>query len=60
MYAKCGKVNVSLPKETDPEKLSIEEVLNLLDEKLKDKTNANLKKKKTKKRKIIQTKKTIN
>ncbi len=37
MYAKYGKVNVSLPKDTDLEKLSINEVLNLLNEKLKDK-----------------------
>ena len=37
MYAKYGKVNVSLPKDTDLEKLSISEVLNLLNEKLKDK-----------------------
>ena len=37
MYAKYGKVNVSLPKGTDLEKLSIDEVINLLNEKLKDK-----------------------
>ena len=37
MYAKYGKVNVSLPKDIDLEKLSISEVLNLLNEKLKDK-----------------------
>jgi len=37
MYAKYGKVNVSLPKDTDLEKLSLDEVLNLLNEKLKDK-----------------------
>ena len=37
MYAKYGKVNVSLPKDTDLEKLSLDEVLNLLNNKLKDK-----------------------
>ena len=37
MYAKYGKVNVSLPKDTDLEKLSLDEVLNLLNKKLKDK-----------------------
>ena len=37
MYAKYGKVNVSLPKDTDLEKLSLDEVLNLLNQKLKDK-----------------------
>ncbi len=36
MYAKYGKLNISLPKETDLEKLSIEELLKLIDEKLKD------------------------
>ena len=36
IYAKYGKLNISLPKETDLEKLSIEELLNLINEKLKD------------------------
>ncbi len=36
MYAKYGKLNISLPKETDLEKLSIEELLKLINEKLKD------------------------
>ena len=50
MYAKYGKVNVSLPKDTDLEKLSLDEVLNLLNEKLKDK-NSNLRRKISKKKK---------
>ena len=36
MYAKYGKLNISLPKETDLEKLSIDELLNLINKKLKD------------------------
>ncbi len=36
MYAKYGKLNISLPKETDLEKLSIEDILKLINEKLKD------------------------
>ena len=36
MYAKYGKLNISLPKETDLEKLSIEELLKLINKKLKD------------------------
>jgi len=36
MYAKYGKLNISLPKETDLEKLSIEELLKLINQKLKD------------------------
>ena len=50
MYAKYGKVNVSLPKDTDLEKLSLDEVLNLLNEKLKDK-KLNPKRKISKKKK---------
>ncbi len=50
MYAKYGKVNVSLPKDTDLEKLSLDEVLNLLNEKLKDK-KTNTRRKISKKKK---------
>ncbi len=50
MYAKYGKVNVSLPKNIDLEKLSLDEVLNLLNEKLKDK-NSNPRRKISKKKK---------
>jgi len=51
MYAKFGKVNVSLPKDTDLEKLVINEVINLLNEKLKDKKLPS-KKKFSKKKKV--------
>jgi len=44
IYAKHGKVNVSLPKGTDLEKLSINEVINLLNEKVKDKKPSSRKK----------------
>ena len=50
MYAKYGKVNVSLPKDTDLEKLSIDEVINLLNEKLKDKKTSSRKKTSKKKK----------
>ena len=60
MYAKYGKVNISLPKDSDLEKLSIDEVLNLLDEKLKDnninKKRISSKKKISKKKKIKKSK----
>jgi len=62
IYAKFGKVNVSLPKEVDIEKLEIEEVLKLLDEKLKDKkgfTNKKIRATKKRKAKIKKAKKTI-
>ena len=54
IYAKYGKLNISLPKETDLEKLSIEELLKLINEKLKDggypkKKKSNLSKKKNSK-----------
>ncbi len=60
IYAKFGKMNISLPKDTDLEKLSIDEVLNLLDEKLKDnntgKGTSYSKKKIPKKRKLKKSK----
>ncbi len=60
MYAKYGKVNISLPKDSDLEKLSIDEVLNLLDEKLKDnninKRTRSSKKEISKKKKIKKSK----
>jgi len=36
MYAKYGKLNISLPKETNLEKLLVEDVIKLINEKLKD------------------------
>ena len=50
VYAKYGKVNVSLPKDTDLEKLSLDEVLSLLNEKIKDK-KSNSRRKISKKKK---------
>ncbi len=44
MYIKCGNTNVSLTKETDVEKFSIDEAIVLLEEKLKDKKGSDLKK----------------
>ena len=40
IYAKYGKLNISLPKDTDLEKLSIEELLKLINEKLQDGGNS--------------------
>ncbi len=51
MYVKSGKINVSLPKDTDLEKFSIEDALNLLEEKLKSKKGNSLKKTKITKKK---------
>jgi len=57
IYAKYGKVNVSLPKETDLEKLSIDQVLNLLESKTKDSKKLSKGKSKSIKRKISTKKK---
>ena len=57
MYAKVGKVNVSLPKDVDIDKLSIEEVIKLLDEKLKDKKNFTNKKTNISKKRVSKIKK---
>ena len=54
MYAKYGKINISLPKETDLEKLSIEELLKLINEKIKD--SGYPKKKKSKSKREINSK----
>ena len=56
IYAKLGKVNVSLPKGTDVEKITIEEVMALLEEKLKDKKSLNNKKSSISKRKVSKVK----
>ena len=37
VYLKCGKTNVSLAKDTDLEKFTIDDAVSLLEEKLKDK-----------------------
>ena len=44
VYLKCGKTNVSLAKDTDLEKLSIDDAVLLLEEKLKDKKGSITKK----------------
>ena len=59
VYAKYGKVNISLPKDIDLEKLTIDEVLNLLNEKLNDTKNSDNKNKNSRK-KIVKTKKLKN
>ena len=57
IYAKFGKVNVSLPKDIDIEKLEINEVLKLLDEKLGDKKAFSNKKIKATRKKTSKVKK---
>jgi len=37
VYVKCGKINVSLPKDTNLEKFQLDNALILLEEKMKDK-----------------------
>ena len=44
VYLKCGKTNVSLAKDTDLEKFTIDDAVSLLEEKLKDKKGSILKK----------------
>ena len=44
LYIKCGKTNVSLPKDTDLEKFTLDNALVLLDEKMKDKKGSSFKK----------------
>ena len=56
VYIKCGKTNVSLPKDTDLDKFSIEDAIVLLEEKIKDKKVPNLKKNKTRNKKIANKK----
>ena len=56
VYLKCGKTNISLTKETDLEKFTIDNAVSLLEEKLKEKKGSILKKtkisnKKTKRKK---------
>ncbi len=58
VYIKCGKTNVSLPKDTNLDNFSIEDATVLLEEKLKDKKVPNLKKNKTRNKKIVYKKKT--
>ena len=57
MYVKCGKTNVSLAKDTDLEKFSIENAKVLLEEKLKDKKGSIIKKTKKSRKKSVSKKK---
>ena len=57
VYIKCGKTNVSLPKDTNLDSFSIEDATVLLEEKLKDKSTE-FKKNKTRNKKIVYKKKT--
>ena len=56
VYLKCGKINVSLAKDTDLEKFTIDDAVSLLEEKLKDKKGSTLKKKKSNKKSNRKTK----
>ena len=44
VYLKCGKTNVSISKDTDLEKFSIDDAVFLIEEKLKDKKGSTSKK----------------
>ena len=57
VYLKCGKTNVSLAKDTDLEKLTIDDAVSLLEEKLKDKKGSTLKKTKISNKKTTREKK---
>jgi len=57
VYLKCGKTNVSIAKDTDLEKLSIDDAVFLLEAKLKDKKGSISKKIKISNKKITRKKK---
>jgi len=57
VYLKCGKTNVSLAKDTDLEKFTIDDAASLLEEKLKDKKGSILKKTKISDKKTSMKKK---
>ena len=57
VYLKCGKTNVSIAKDTDIEKFTIDDAVCLLEEKLKDKKGAILKKTKISNKKTTRKKK---
>ena len=56
MYAKYGKLNISLPKETDIEQLSVDVVSKLINQKLKDSKNSASKKSSYSKKRNSKTK----
>ena len=57
LYIKCGKTNVSLPKDTDIEKFTLENALVLLEEKMRDQKSSGFKKNKVINKKISKNKK---
>ena len=57
VYLKCGKINVSIAKDTDIEKITIDDAVSLLEEKLKDKKGSILKKTKVINKKTTRKKK---
>jgi DNA topoisomerase-1 len=57
VYLKCGKTNVSIAKDTDIEKFTIDDAVSLLEEKLKDKKGSILKKTKISNKKTTRKKK---
>ena len=57
VYLKCGKTNVSIAKDTDIEKFTIDDAVILLEEKIKDKKGASLKKTKITNKKTTSKKK---
>ena len=56
VYLKCGKTNVSIAIDTDLEKFNIDDAVSLLEEKLKDKKGAILKKTKISNKKTTRKK----
>ena len=58
LYVKCGKINVSLPKDTDLEKFKLDDALVLLEDKMKDKKVSSLKKNKLVRKKNSNKRKT--
>ena len=57
VYLKCGKTNVSIAKDTDLEKFSLDDAVRLLEEKLKDKKGSITKRTKTSNKKTSRRKK---
>ena len=57
VYLKCGKTKVSIPKDTDLEKFSIDDAVFLLEEKLKDNSGSISKKTKVNNKKTTRKKK---
>ena len=56
LYIKCGKTNISLPKDTDLEKFTIDNALVLIEEKMKDKKSSGFQKNKIVSKKISKNK----